>query len=267
LFWALRGGGGNFGVVVDFTFRLHQVGQLLGGLLTYNLANAEPVVAAWRELMATAPDELVCFAGLARSLFTAQERVAISVAYFGDLEEGGEVIRPLTEAAAPVHDGVRPMYYAELQDIFGRMPFGLRHYWSGRFLHELTDDVIELTVNQFQSKDVHGTILLEPMHGAATRVAVDATAFAGRDARYNATFVGAWEDPREDQRRIDVARGYSAALAPWAPGGGYLNYASEMAAGGVETEFGAARFERLRAVKRTFDPENTFRFNHNIAPD
>jgi FAD/FMN-containing dehydrogenase len=104
------------------------------------------------------------------------------------------------------------------------------------------------------------------MHGAATRIPPDATAFAGREAAYNATFIGFWQNPEEDERCVTTARDYSAGLAPWALGGGYLNYASEPAGETLETEFGADRFSRLLAVKRQYDPENTFRFNHNIAP-
>ena len=265
LFWALRGGGGNFGVVVDFTFRLHPVGELLGGLLVYGVNEVEPVVAAWRGLMSSAPDELMCTAGVARSILGG-ERAFVSVAYFGDLEEGREWIRPLSQAVPPLMDTVRPMYYPELQEVFGRMPFGLRNYWSGRFLGELPDEVIELTAAHIRPPDVHGTILLEPMHGAATRVPPDATAFAGREAKYNATFIGFWQNPDEDERRVATAREYSAGLAPWTLGGGYLNYASEPAGETLETEFGADRFSRLRTVKRKFDPENTFRFNANIPP-
>jgi len=266
LFWALRGGGGNFGVVVRFAFRLHPVDQLLGGLLVYRLDDLEAVAAAWRELMSSAPDELMCVVGLSRSIL-AGERAYVSVAYFGDPDEGRDAIRPLLQAVEPAVDSVRPMYYPELQEIFGRMPFGLRNYWSGRFLRELPDAAIELTANHLRPADVQGTILLEPMHGAGARVARDATAFAGREAAYNATFIGFWANPDEDDRRIATARVYSSILAPWTVGGGYLNYASEPAGETLETEYGAERYARLRAVKRTFDPSNTFRFNHNIPPD
>jgi FAD/FMN-containing dehydrogenase len=265
LFWALRGGGGNFGVVVRFEFRLHPVDLLLGGLLVYRLEDAEEVVAAWRDLMRAAPDELMCVAGVSRSIL-AGERAYVSVAYVGDPEDGRELIQPLVRAATPTVDAVRPMYYPELQEIFGRMPFGLRNYWSGRFLRALPDPAIELTANQLRPADVYGTILLEPMHGAAARVARDATAFAGREAAYNATFIGFWKNEDEDDRGIATARAYSSALAPWTVGGGYLNYASERAGETLETEYGAERFARLRAVKRELDPSNTFRFNHNIPP-
>jgi len=265
LFWALRGGGGNFGVVVDFTYRLHPVDRLLGGLLVYRLEDAAPVIAAWRDLMTSAPDELMCAAIVSRS--PLGDRAAVSVAYFGDADEGRGLIQPLLDVATPSVDAVRPMYYAELQDIFGRMPFGLRQYWSGRFLRELSDDVIELTARHLGTGAESGTILLERLSGVAARVPSDATAFAGREASYNATCIAFWEDPARDEHQIAMARAYSAGLAPWTLGGGYLNYASESAGQSLETEFGAARFARLQAVKRAFDPSNVFRFNHNISPD
>jgi FAD/FMN-containing dehydrogenase len=266
LFWALRGGGGNFGVVTDFTFALHPVGQLLGGLLVYRMEDAQAAVSVWKEVMAEAPDELACFAQVFRSPLNGRNGALVSVAYFGDVSEGREAIRRLTTEVEPAHDGVRPMYYAELQEIFGRLPFGLRNYWSGRFLRELSDEVVQLTVETFADDEAMGGVLLEPMHGAATRVAPDATAFAGREAKYNATFIGVWTDPTDDERWIGAARTYSGALAPWGIGGGYLNYASELSGESLETEFGSQRFERLRAVKRELDPANLFRFNHNIQP-
>ena len=265
LFWALRGGGGNFGVVVDFTFALHPVGRLLGGILRYELEDTHEVVAAWRELMAGAPDHLACFAMVSRSAL--EGAAVVSVAYFGDLDEGREAIQPLLDAPTPVVNGVRPMYYPELQDIFGRMPFGLRNYWSGRFLSELPDDVIALTADHFADPSATGGVLFEPMHGAAARVSPEATSFAGREARYNATFTGGWVDPDDDEREVAQARRYSAALAPWATGGGYINYVSESVGDGLESEYGTQRLARLREVKRTYDPENRFRFNHNISPD
>jgi FAD/FMN-containing dehydrogenase len=267
LFWALRGGGGNFGVVVEFTFRIHPVGQLLGGVLVYRLEDAGDVLTTWRALAADAPDNLACFALVSRSAVNPQEGAFISVAYFGDPEEGYEAIQPLLDGPAPVLDGLRPMYYAELQEIFGRMPFGLRNYWSGRFLRELPDELVELTAARFADGDVHGTVLLEPLSGAAARVPPEATAFAGREASFNATFINTWLDPSEDKRKIEIARGFSSSLAPWAIGGGYINYASESVGDGMETEYGAQRFERLREVKRRYDPDNRFRFNHNISPD
>jgi FAD/FMN-containing dehydrogenase len=263
LFWALRGGGGNFGVVVEFTFRLHPVGLLLGGLLVYRLEDARAVFSTFRELAAEAPDELVLFAQIFRSAITGDSGMVVSVAHFGDADEGRAAITPLTDDIPPIANGVRPMYYPELQEIFGRMPFGLRNYWSGRFLRELADDVIELTAGTFDDAETTGGVLLECLHGAARRIPPEATAFAGREASHNATFISTWTDPAEDERRIATARAYSAALAPWSIGEGYINYASEMPADAPVTE----RVQRLRRVKREYDPENRFRFNHNIEPE
>jgi FAD/FMN-containing dehydrogenase len=266
LFWALRGGGGNFGIVVEFTFRLHPVGILLGGSLDYRLDDAPIVLPVWRDLMANAPDSLASFAQVYRDRVTGEALVNASVAWIGDLDGGRKAIRGLTEDLSPVRDGVRPMYYSELQDIYGRMPFGLRNYWSGRFLAELPDELIARTSEQFLESELVGGVLFEPLHGAPTRVASDATAFAGREAHWNATFINVWFDADEDEREIETARAYSRTLEPWQIGGGYLNYATETSSGGLQTEFGAERFERLRAVKRQYDPSNVFRFNHNIAP-
>ena len=263
LFWALRGGGGNFGVVTDFTFRLHPVGHLLGGVLVYRIDDAVDVVTTWRELMANAPDELACFAIVSRSAITpGEEGVFVSVAYFGAPDSGYEAIQPLFDGPAPVLDGLRPMYYAELQEIFGRMPFGLRNYWTGRFLRELPDELIELTAERFRAPDTYGSVLLEPLFGAAKRVSPGATAFGGREASYNATYINSWLDPASDESQIEVARSYSEGLAPWASGV-YVNYATEPVG---EAEYGAERLARLRQVKRQYDPDNRFRFNHNISP-
>jgi hypothetical protein len=266
LFWALRGGGGNFGIVVEFTFRLHPVGLLLGGFLSYPLEDTRVVLSTFHEVTAGAPDELVCFAQMTRSAITRESGAVVSVAYFGDLDEGRTAIRPFTDGIAPAVDGVRPMYYPELQEVFGRSPFGLRHYWSGRFLRELADDVVDLTAATFEDEDTMGSVLVERLHGAAARVPLEATAFAGREASHNATFTASWVNPAEDKQRISAARAYSAALEPWSIGAGYVNYASEMPSGIPDTGFETQRMERLRRVKREYDPENRFRFNHNIEP-
>jgi len=267
LFWALRGGGGNFGVVVEFTFRLFPVGLLLGGSLNYRLEDASVVLPVWRDLMTNAPDTLASFAQVYRDRITGEGLVNASVAWFGDLDEGREAIRELTDGLSPVKNAVRPMYYSELQDIYGRMPFGLRNYWSGRFLQELPDELLAQTSEQFIELGTFGGVLFEPLHGAPKRIPSAATAFAGREASWNVTFINVWFDADEDERQIETARTYSRSLDPWKIGGGYLNYASETSAGGLETEYGAERFARLQAVKRQHDPSNVFRFNHNIAPD
>jgi FAD/FMN-containing dehydrogenase len=239
---------------------------LLGGVLVYRLEDAAEVLTTWRALAADAPDNLACFALVTRSALTAEQGAVVSVAYFGDPDEGYEAIQPLMEGPAPVMDTLRPMYYAELQEIFGRMPFGLRNYWTGRFVHDLPDELVELTANRFRSSDTYGTVLIEPLYGAAKRVPPEATAFSGRAADYNVTYINSWLDASADEQKIEIARDFASVLAPWATGGGYLNYASESVGDGLEAEYGAERLTRLRAVKGRYDPENRFRFNHNISP-
>jgi len=265
LFWALCGGGGNFGVVTEFTFRLHPVGSLYGGSIDFSLDDAPAVLRGWRDVMADPPEGFQSFALLYRSPFTGLAGVNISVTDL-DGEVGPAFVDRLVGARTPIAVEVRTMGYPELQNIYARMPFGLRNYWSGRFLRTLPDEVLDLALEPIVGGE-DGSVLFEPFVGAVARVSPEATAFAGRDARWNATFTSAWVDPGEDEHKIDLARTFSRGLAPWALAGGYLNYASEASADGLEAEFGAERFERLRAVKRAFDPDNVFRFNHNISPD
>jgi FAD/FMN-containing dehydrogenase len=263
LFWALRGGGGNFGVVTEFTFRLYPVGLLLGGLLVYDLDDAQTVLEAFRTLRENESDELTVLAIAFRSSELDFSGVSVAAAFFGDEAEGRAALEPLREAE-PVHGELRPMYYPEIQEVFGRGTPGLRHYWSGRFLREFPDEAIALTIDALEDPASDGAVLLEPLHGAASRVSPDETAFSGRDARYNATFLGSWRSAEHDQPNIERARAYSAALAPWALSAGYVNYSVDLPAG--EVAFGERRYERLRAVKREYDPDNVFRFNHNIVP-
>jgi FAD/FMN-containing dehydrogenase len=260
LFWALRGGGGNFGIVTDFTFRLHPVGLLRAGQLVYRLSDAVAVVTKWRELMKAAPDDLVAFAFMAQSSAGEAQGAIVAVADFEN--RGDDAIAELLSDPEPVANTLRPMYYAELQEIFGRMPFGLRNYWSGRFLRALPDELIQLCADHLDA-GVPGSIMFEPIFGAAARVPPEATAFAGREAAYNATFLATWEDAAEDERRIAAARGFSKLLSPWTTGAAYVNYASDFDA----EDYGTERYARLREVKRRYDPENRFRFNHNISPE
>jgi FAD/FMN-containing dehydrogenase len=266
LFWALRGGGGNFGAVVEFTFRLYPVGLLFGGAVVFPLQDARAVLRAWRELMTDAPDTFQSFAQVFRDGETGDGGVHLSIAQLDGGDAGREMVERLTGDLKPQRIEIRPMYYPELQEIYARLPFGLRNYWSGRFLRELPDEVLSLTAEKFAADGANGAVLFESLHGAPQRVPTEATAFAGREARWDATFINVWVSPEEDDRQIEAARSYSKALAPWALGGGYLNYASEAASLGLESEYGTEKLARLRAVKREYDPENVFRFNHNIAP-
>src|SRR6266850_4828860 len=169
--------------------------------------------------MANAPDHLASFAQIYRDAVTGEGVVDASIAWFDGEDAGHEAIRELTHRLSPVTNTVRPMYYSELQDIYLRMPFGLRNYWSGRFLDGLTDELLANTCEQFLELGISGGVLFEPLHGAPKRVAPDATAFAGREANWNATFINVWTDPKDDERHIETARSYSRSLDPWKIGG------------------------------------------------
>jgi len=266
LFWALRGGGANFGVVVEFRFRVHPVERLYGGAVVFALEDAPTVLRAWRDLMTDAPDAFQSFAQVFRDGETGEGGVHLSIAHLDGADDGREIVERLIGDLTPQQIEIRSMYYPELQEIYARLPFGLRNYWSGRFLRELPDEVLTLTVEKFAAGGTNGAVLLESLHGAPQRVPPDATAFTGRQARWDATYINVWVDPAQDDRQIEAARSYSKALAPWALGGGYLNYASEAASEDLESEYGAENLARLQTVKREYDPKNVFRFNHNIAP-
>jgi len=216
-------------------------------------------------VMANAPDLLASFGQVYRSPLMGEAGANFSFAWLGAPDEGNAVIAELREGLTPTRNTVRPLHYCELQDIYERIPFGLRNYWSGRFLGELPDELLVQTIEIFRDPAMAGGVLIEPMHGTPARIASDATAFAGREARWNATFLNIWTDPDQDEPEIEKARAFSRSLEPWRIGGGYLNYANEAASDSLETEFGAERFRRLLAVKRELDPSNVFRFNHNIA--
>jgi len=269
LYWALRGGGGNFGIVTEFVSRVHEVGIMTGGLLAHRLQYATRVLRAFRDMSDGTPDALTCMPQLfPSSLLGERERIFLtSVAYLGPPDEAEPFIQPLYQAAAPVHDTIGPMGYLQVQALFPPVPFGLRHYWTGRFLRELPDDVIDSVVERFaegpDSSD--NCVLFEPFHGAARRVDPLDTAFGHRDARFNVSPMAIWEDPSLDEQEIEWAAGIRGLLEPLSFGG-YLNYATDDSAETVTGAFGLEAFARLRAVKARWDPDNVFRFNHNIPP-
>jgi len=270
LFWALRGGGGNFGVVTKFVYRVHPIYTLLGGLIVYPLQDAREALRLFRDVSLIASDELTCMVLLERDEGTGERAVVLSVCYTGPSSLGQKEIRPLQESLPVLTDAVRPMSYLELQAIFGELPFGYRNYWKGQFVQDLPDELIDFTAEHYsrwESSHAHGAILIEPLHGAATRGDPSAMAFNQRGARFNVSAIGIWERSEDDEKGIRWARDYAAALEPYSDSGGYLNYANpEDSLDRVAAAFGPEKFARLRQVKRMYDPDNLFRFNHNIPP-
>jgi len=269
LFWALRGGGGNFGVVTEFVFDVHPLGVVTGGLLVHRLEDAPAVLRAFADMMPQAPDELTCMPQLMPTALAGDPAQALvtSVAFAGSTADADTAIRPLLESADPILSTVGPMVYQQLQSMYEAMPFGLRNYWTGRFVQELPDDLLIRLVEHHATSpaESYNAMLFEPFHGAAARVGRLETAFGHRDARFNVTAFTVWEDESLDDYELQWAATAREMLTPFSTGG-YLNYATDDALETVSGAFGAEIFERLQAAKTALDPGNTFRFNHNIPP-
>jgi len=268
LFWALRGGGGNFGVVTEFVFRIHEVDLMTAGLLVHRLEDAPLVLRAWRDSRDQMPDALTTMPALApTAILGGHDRVLLtSVVFASRASEAEAAIEPLL-VASPVLDTVGPAFYSQAQGLYPYMPFGLRNYWTGRFVQDIPDELIEFLVEHvaISAEGSEDGVLFEPMHGAAARVEPEATAFGFRRARFNVSPMAVWDDPSMDEGQITWAGAARDLLQPLSPGG-YLNYSTDDGASTVEGAFGTEGFARLRAVKAVWDPDNVFRFNHNIPP-
>lgn len=278
LFWALRGGGGNFGVVTEFTFALHDVGPLvLGGMLLYPGSMARDLVGFWRELAQDAPDAF----GSGVALVTAppadfvpepargRPAAAVIVCWAGDLDEGERFIAPLRRFGPPAVDLVQPMPYTAVQQLLDQAnPAGMHNYWSGDFLAELPDEAVEVLVSRAQPAPSPLTqVILVRGGGAIARVGEDETAFGQRQAPYNLHYLGMWPpDHAQDRDNIAFVRELATAMKPWTTGNAYLNYIGEEGLSRVEAAFGPAKFARLQAIKDVWDPANVFRYNQNIPP-
>jgi len=276
LLWALRGGGGNFGVVTVFEYALHALGPLHVGRFAFPLAEAAAVLRAAAALAREAPRELVLFVvgpttrdrPMQGTDDGPADHVRIAAIYQGSLDDARAAVAPLTTIPSVSGDLVA-MTYSELQASSGILPFGLRHYWKGHFLRDLEGTAIDAVVDGMRAAGAaHSFMLMEAMTGQARVEPSGGAAFGQREARWNVTAVGIWEDPEDDEVQIAWARRVADALSPLSlTGAGYGNYApADESAARVQAGFGAERFARLRAVKRRYDPTNVFRFNHNIPP-
>jgi FAD/FMN-containing dehydrogenase len=275
LFWALRGGGGNFGVVTRFTYRLYPVDVIYGGPMFFELADAPALLAFFREFIRDAPREYGGFPAfqIAPPLpFVPEDRVgepfvAVVSCYNGPAEEGERIVDGLREVATPVAEHVGPMPYPALNSAFDPLvPPGLQHYWKAAFVTELTDEAIAAHVEHgARVPVVNSTMHIYPINGAVHDVAPDATAFGHRDASFATVIAGMWPDPADNEANTRWVRDYYAAIAPHSQAGGYTNFASADDASKVADNYGA-NYQRLREVKRTWDPGNLFRLNQNIAP-
>ncbi|MDQ3145358.1 MAG: BBE domain-containing protein [Actinomycetota bacterium] len=277
LFWGLRGGGGNFGVVTTFEFGLHPIGPIvLGGMLMYPAPMAGDLVRFWRGFMATAPDEVGC----ALAFITAppeefvpepvrgQPVVGAVICYAGPVEEGVEALRPLREFGPPGLDMVEPMPYVAVQQLLDPPnPKGMQNYWTADFMAELPDEAVDVFVGLATAPVSPLTqIILVPGGGALSRVDEEATAFGQRSAPFNIHYLSMWPDPADTEANIVYTRAIANAMKPWSTGRAYLNFIGDEGQGRVEAAFGPEKYARLQALKDRWDPDNLFRHNQNIAP-
>jgi FAD/FMN-containing dehydrogenase len=268
LFWALKGGGGNFGVVTSITYRLHPADDVISGMLLYPFARAREVLTHYRDVvMAGLPDELTVFAAALTSPDGAP-MIAIIPAYCGpNLGEGQRVLAPLRSLREPAADLVARMPYVAMQRLFDAGALhGVRSYWKSTFLRSLPDAAIDTFVRCAAERTSRRTMIkLEHAHGAATRVAPDATAFPARDAAFNLVVLSLWEDAQEDARNIAWTRAFHGAMQPWSAGLVYVNALAGDDGARVRDAYGD-NYARLARVKARYDPANRFRRNHNIVP-
>ncbi|HET7529691.1 MAG TPA: FAD-binding oxidoreductase [Mycobacteriales bacterium] len=276
LFWAIRGGGGNFGIVTTFTFRLHEIGPIVyGGMLVFPPQRGVEVMRAYRDFVATAPDEVG--SGLAFITAPPEEfvpepargkpAIGIICCYAGAPEDGPAAYAPLLDLG-PALAMVQPMPYVAVQQLIdpGNLK-GRLNYWTGDFYHGLPDDAIDVLVGTATEPVSPFTqIIVVPMGGAIARVDDEAMAFGSRQAAFNIHYLSAWEGDEHTERNISYTKGFAGAMKPWSTGAAYLNFLGDEGQSRIEAGFGPEKYARLRQIKGKWDPENVFHHNQNIPP-
>ncbi len=276
LFWAVRGGGGNFGVVTSFEFQLHPVGpEIYAGLVVYPFAQARQVLRAWRDFTANAPEELSVWTVLRKApplpflpaSVHGTEVVVLAVACSGDVAAGQRAARPVLQFGEPIGSALMPTPYAAFQCAFDPLLTpGARNYWKSNNFSTLTDSALEVMIEAAgRLPGPECEIFVAQLGGAMARVHPSVTAYVGRDARYIMNVHGRWSDPRDDNQVRLWARQVFQNAALHATGSGYVNFLTEDEAERVAASYGS-NYHRLQTAKRRFDPDNLFRMNLNIEP-
>jgi FAD/FMN-containing dehydrogenase len=276
LFWALRGGGGNFGIVTGLEYRLHEVGpEVLAGQVVYRIEDAGAVLRFYREFMAAAPDEVQCYPVIFRvpavpafpAEFQGQLAIDLVVAHTGAIDAGEKALAPLRGLGHPILSAIAPTSYTAVQQTFDPgTPKGHRWYSKAHYLDALTDGAIDTLLEHI--RDFAGALTIvyfEPMGGVLARIRPDATAFPHRAAAHSFHVLAGWSDADDDQAVMSWAASLHRAMARHANGGVYVNLLDPDEAGGVRAAYGP-NYERLARIKATYDPGNLFRLNHNIEP-
>jgi hypothetical protein len=266
LFWALRGGSGNFGIVTSFEYQLHPVGKLLAGMVIHPFARAREVLGFYHEFASTCPDEL----STAAALLTAPDGspvVAIVTCYSGSLDEGEKVLQPLRSFGTPLADLIGAMDYVDVQKLLDdAFPPGQQHYWKSNFMRSMNDEGIDTMVDHASRKpSAKSLIVLQQMHGAASSVGPTETAFAHRHPQYDFMVLSMWPDPADSDKNVSWTRECFEAMQPFLERGVYVNNLGEEGEDRVKAAYGP-NYDRLVAVKNKYDPTNFFSLNQNIKP-
>jgi FAD/FMN-containing dehydrogenase len=269
LYWGLRGGGGNFGIVTSLEYRLHPVPELIGGMLIYPFDKASEILKFVVQFAHEAPDALAMMPVLVTGP-DGSPVAAVALCYNGPLRKAQKTIKPLRKFMTPLVDQVGPISYVDMQRILDAgFPSGLRNYWKSSFLKELNGDAIDVMVASFQKVPSRFSgLAIEQMGGAVSKVGLDETAFSARHSEFNYLVAGIWENAAEDEINRSWARQAWSDMQPWAEAGGYINYLGQEADEGsdrVKASYGG-NYTRLAELKRKYDPENFFRMNQNIHP-
>lgn len=276
LFWGLRGGGGNFGIVTSFQYRLQPVGpEVLAGPILFSAEQADEVLRFYRDFIADAPDEVGTILNLRHAPAApylpesvhGQAVVIIAVCYAGPIDEGRKALRPLLEYGDPLVNVVEPRPFTNLQAMFdASVPHGQRYYWKSEYLGELSDQALEtLATHAWEAPSTKSYSVMFHMGGAVRRFTDSDTAFEGRDAHHALNINGVWTEPAADAQETAWARNFWTAVQPFSTGV-YVNFLGEEGDDRVKAAYGAQKYGRLVDLKRKYDPENFFRFNQNIKP-
>jgi FAD/FMN-containing dehydrogenase len=265
LFWALRGGGGNFGVVVSFTYRLHPVDMVLAGPISYPPDRAADALRLYHQVTSSAPDALATSASVARAA-DGKPSVSVVVCWSGPVSEGERVLRPLREFGPPIADAVGLIPYRELQSMpDSGYPQGRLHYWKASFLADLPGEAIDALLRfSATAPSPYTGIGLQQITGAASRIAPTATAFAHRARQYDFLILSQWDDPADSPANVSWTRELFDAMSPHFRGV-YVNNLGEEGSDRVQDAYGA-NYDRLAGIKAVHDPDNVFRLNQNIRP-
>lgn len=276
LFWGIRGGGGNFGVVTSFEFQVHPAGTVLAGLVLHPASKGREALRFWREYELTAAEEM----SNSLVMFTAPPElplpdalrgvaiVALGGVYVGPLDEAEKALRPLREFGPPPADIYQPMPYSAAQTMADFLwPRGLYSYWKSSFLKSLSDGAIDTILDFYEKSPSPRTVIVVEHDGdsAFSRIPEDATAFGHRNWPYNIVVTTMWADAAQSDANIRWTREFWRAMQPFLADAAYVNYLGEVSEEGMQAAYGR-KYERLAALKAKYDPGNFFRMNHNIKP-